>query len=199
MTPVKAEEDSVMTGNEEQATTIARSPVDEAAADSGYGDRDAKIVTPILDLWDSDTPPEPKHATPEAKGITHESPVVSIPRPSRVKRRSIEFEDDPSSMATPPRSSKRAKKADGSIIDRNTITKEEPVKHEGRSDTDEIKTEPELSASPADDGDIYHGSPPKVAFSNSAMPDMPMMMRFFKQKGCSKVETVKSGKCDLLW
>jgi hypothetical protein len=74
------------------------------------------------------------------------------------------------------------------------------AKRKGRSELDvQEKTPGSSGRSVGSNVDLYEGEALFVAFSNSSMLDKPQFKKFFKSSGCTEVDTVKEGECNLLW
>lgn len=126
----------------------------------------------------------------EAKGglKRKSSAALDTATPIRAKR-SKSVPDAP--MANPPSTVKKAPS-------RETPQSKKTNPPKDRSEQGTLSSSARSSSTPSPE-DIWQGEPPKVAFSNSAIPSMVMMMKFLRQHGGSAVDTVQKGKCDLLW
>jgi hypothetical protein len=203
-----------MTGTEMFSTALSKSS--EAIRTDANGGPDNATETSASQVTPKDRTPseneeanDPSAGSPEPQNARSKTVTVQIPRKSSRKRGSQELDMTTNGPAlTPTRPPKRPRKSNpASQLDDTTKLEASTRKSAASIRKGRLSnTQPSPSPQPSNvshqslgDGDQWVGPKPVVAFSNSAMPDQAAIMKFFKNYGGTKVESIKEGECNVLW
>ncbi|KAF2654609.1 hypothetical protein K491DRAFT_659771 [Lophiostoma macrostomum CBS 122681] len=163
-----------------------------------------KDVTPTGDEESN----ELSAASPKPQKARSKKVTVQIQKRSSRKRGSQEL-DAPSngSAMTPTRPPKRPRRSNAASQAEDTTEVETSTRKSAMSTRKGrlSNVQPSPSPQPSNDTrqsfdpeDQWVGPKPVVAFSNSAMPEQAAIMKFFKNQGGTKVESIKEGECNIL-